>query len=45
MNTLSIHDLPILRPFCPSSNIVSDIVLKRRFIILAYEKQLPLIKV
>ena len=36
MNTLSIHDLPILKPFCSSSNIVSDIVLKRRVIILAY---------
>jgi len=34
INTLSIHDLPTLNPFCSSSNIISDIVLKRCAIIL-----------
>ena len=34
--TLSIHDLPILIPFCSSSNISSDIGLKRCAIIVAY---------
>jgi hypothetical protein len=29
VNTLSMHDLPLLNPFCSSSNIASDIVLKR----------------
>jgi hypothetical protein len=29
VNTLSMHDLPILNPFCSSSNVASDIFLKR----------------
>jgi hypothetical protein len=36
VNTLSMHDLPVLNPFCSSSNIASNIVLKRCVIILAY---------
>ena len=30
INTLSIHDLPILNAFCSSSNTISDMVLKRK---------------
>jgi len=36
INTLSVHDIPILNPFGSSSSIASDIVLKCCVVILAY---------
>jgi len=36
VNTLSIHDLHILNPFCSSGNIAYDIVLKRCVMTLVY---------